>query len=88
MSEADAIDLTGPLDGIAYAKDDGIAVVTLNRPERGNALAPSMMAVVKAIWEDVRDDRDVRVAIVTAAGERHFCTGMDVAEVEGDDADA
>jgi len=88
VSEGDAIDLTGPLHGVSYEKNDGIAVITLNRPDRGNSLAPSMMAVVKAIWEDVRDDPDVRVAIVTAAGEKHFCTGMDVAEAEGDDADA
>jgi enoyl-CoA hydratase/carnithine racemase len=87
VSERKAIDLSGPLEGVRYEKDGGIAVVTLNRPERGNSLAPAMQAVVKAIWEDVRDDPGVRVAIVTAAGERHFCTGMDVAEAEGDDAD-
>ena len=33
---------------------------------------------VKAIWEEVRDDDWIRVAIITAAGERHFCTGADV----------
>jgi len=88
VGERDAVDLTGTLNGVVYEKGDGIAVITLNRPERGNSLAPSMMAVVKAIWEDVRDDPDVRVAIVTAAGEKHFCTGMDVAEAEADDADA
>jgi len=87
VSELDAIDLTGPLDGIEYQKADGIAIITLNRPERGNSLAPAMMPVVKAIWEDVRDDSDVRVAVVTAAGEKHFCTGMDVSEAEGEDAD-
>ena len=73
MSEGDAIDLTGPLHGVSYEKNDGIAVITLNRPDRGNSLAPSMMAVVKAIWEDVRDDPDVRVAIVTAAGFADVC---------------
>lgn len=88
MSEGHSVDLSGPLDGVVYQKEGGIAVVRLNRPERGNSLAPSMMALVKAIWEDVRDDPEVRVAVVTAAGEKHFCTGMDVAEAEGDDADA
>jgi E-phenylitaconyl-CoA hydratase len=88
VSEVDGIDLTAPLEGVVYEKDDGIAIIRLNRPERGNSLAPAMMAVMKAIWEDVRDDRDVRVAVVTAAGEKHFCTGMDVAEAEGEDADA
>jgi len=71
-----AIDLDGPLQGVTYAKQGGVATITLNRPDRGNSLAPPMMAVFKAIWSDVRDDPGVRVAIVAAAGERHFCTGM------------
>ncbi len=84
-----SIDLTQPLDGVRYERrDDGIAIVTLDRPERGNSLAPSMMRVFKAIWEDVRDDPQIRVAVIAAAGERHFCTGFDVAEAEADDADA
>ncbi len=84
-----AIDLSRPLDGLRYERrDDGIAVLTLDRPDRGNALAPAMQAVVRAVWEEVRDDPDIRAAVVTAAGERHFCTGFDVAEAEGDDAEA
>ncbi len=81
------IDLAGPLEGILYEKSAGIARIKLNRPERGNALAPAMQAIFKAIWEDVRDDNDVRVAIISAAGERHFCTGFDVGEADADDAD-
>ncbi len=84
-----SIDLAKPLDGLRYERrDDGIAVLTLDRPERGNSLAPSMQAVVRAIWEEVRDDPAVRAAVVTATGERHFCTGFDVAEAESDEADA
>lgn len=86
MSADDSIDLQGPLPGVLYEVRDGIAVITLNRPDRGNSLAPKMMAIFKAIWKDVRDDPEIRVAVVTAAGDRHFCTGMDVAEAEGDDA--
>ena len=81
------IDLRGPLPGIRYEKrSDGIAVMTLDRVERGNALAPGMMPVVRAIWEEVRDDPAIRVAIVAAAGKRHFCTGFDVAEAESAEA--
>ncbi len=84
-----SIDLTKPLDGLRYERTgDGIAVLTLDRPDRGNSLAPPMQAVVRAVWEEVRDDPGIRVAVVTAAGERHFCTGFDVAEAEGDEADA
>ncbi len=83
------IDLRKPLDGVLYERrKDGIAVITLNRPDRGNSLAPPMQALFRAIWAEVRDDPQIRVAIVTAAGERHFCTGFDVAEAEGADAEA
>jgi enoyl-CoA hydratase/carnithine racemase len=73
------IDLSGPLPGLRYERrDDGIALITLLRPDRGNSLLPSMQPVMRAIWSEVRDDPALRVAIVTAAGERHFCTGFDV----------
>lgn len=86
MTSRKAVDLKGPLDGVLYEKRDGIAIITLDRPERGNSLTPPMMATFRAIWEEVRDDDAIRVAIITAAGDRHFCTGMDVPEAEGDDA--
>ena len=85
---ASEIDLRGELPGIVYERrPDGIAVIRLARPERGNALLPAMQPVMRAIWSEVRDDPSIRVAIVTATGERHFCTGFDVAEAEGDEAD-
>jgi enoyl-CoA hydratase/carnithine racemase len=81
--------LSGSLEGVVYERRaDGIAVVTLNRPERGNALAPGMQRVFRAIWSEVRDDPEIRVAVVAAAGERHFCTGFDVIEAEGEEAEA
>jgi enoyl-CoA hydratase/carnithine racemase len=85
---APPIDLTRPLQGVLYERrDDGIAVITLNRPDRGNSLAPGMQPIIRAIWGEVRDDPEIRVAIVTAAGERHFCTGFDVAEAGSEEAD-
>jgi len=86
MTKDARVDLSRPLAGVRYQKRDGIAIITLDRPERGNSLAPPMMRIFQAVWQDVRDDPGVRVAVVTAAGERHFCTGMDVAEAEGEDA--
>ena len=41
-----------------------------------------MHGLFHALWTDVREDPDVRVALVAARGERHFCTGFDVAEAE------
>jgi E-phenylitaconyl-CoA hydratase len=83
------IDLTHPLAGLRYERRaGGIAVITLDRPAKGNSLTPGMMAVFRAIWSEVRDDPAIRVAIVTAAGEKHFCTGFDVSETEGEAAGA
>ena len=89
MSSPPAIDLSKPQPGVRYERrPDGIVVITLDRVDRGNSLTPPMQAVFRAIWAEVRDDDAIRVAIVTAAGERHFCTGFDVSEAEGDDAEA
>jgi E-phenylitaconyl-CoA hydratase len=78
------VDLGGPLDGLRYEKRDGVAVITIERPDKGNSLTKQMEQIFRAVWCDVRDDPDVRVAIVAASGERHFSTGFDVSSV-GDD---
>jgi enoyl-CoA hydratase/carnithine racemase len=79
------VDVDGELDGLIYEKSaEGIAVITLNRPERGNALSPEMRAQVRAIWEDVRASAEVRAVIVTGAGDRHFCTGADMVRTAED----
>lgn len=73
-----AADLSVPFEDISYVKDDHLAVVTLNRPDVGNSLTPGMHSFMRAVWEDVKRDDDVRCVIVTGAGRRHFCTGVDV----------
>jgi enoyl-CoA hydratase/carnithine racemase len=67
-------------DDFIYEVRDGVAILTLNRPEKGNAFTLDMKAGLREAWEDVRDNDAVRVAIITGAGERHFCTGADVAK--------
>ncbi len=88
MTPPAKIDLTRPLEGVVYERRDGIAFIRIDRPDRGNSLAPAMQEIFRAIWAEVRDDSEIRVAIVTATGERHFCTGFDVGEASGDAADA
>lgn len=75
------VDLTQPLEGLTYERRDHIAFITLDRPDRGNALHSSQVEPMKAIWAEVRDDPWIRCAIVTATGDRHFCTGADVGAV-------
>ena len=58
--------------------DDGVAVITINRPERLNAMDAEHYKALSNAWVSVRDDPAVRVAIVTGAGERSFTTGADI----------
>ncbi|MBJ3777081.1 enoyl-CoA hydratase/isomerase family protein [Acuticoccus mangrovi] len=55
-----------------------IAIVTLNRPEALNAIDPETRVEFRAVMADLGADADVRVVILTGAGERAFCTGSDL----------
>lgn len=65
--------------GLRVDRDEksGVAVVTLDRPERHNAVTPLMAAELAAAWREFRYDDAVRAVVVTGAGERAFCTGID-----------
>ena len=58
--------------------DEGIALITINRPERLNAMDAEHYQALSRAWCTVRDDSAIRVAIVTGAGERSFTTGADI----------
>ncbi|MGP4084716.1 enoyl-CoA hydratase/isomerase family protein [Streptomyces sp. KR55] len=58
-------------------KDTGVAVVTLDRPERLNAIDLTLAAELAAAWREFRYDDTVRAVVLTGAGERAFCTGVD-----------
>ncbi|MEU1401531.1 enoyl-CoA hydratase/isomerase family protein [Streptomyces sp. NPDC005728] len=58
-------------------KDTGVAVVTLNRPERLNAIDLAMAGELARVWRELRFDDSVRAVVLTGAGERAFCTGID-----------
>jgi enoyl-CoA hydratase/carnithine racemase len=68
-------------DSILYEKSGHIAFITFNRPEHANAFTLDMRNRLIEIWTDVREDPEIRCAIVTGAGRRHFSTGTDVASV-------
>ena len=55
-----------------------VAVVTLDRPERANALDPAMLSELAAAWRRIAAQADIRCAVLTGAGERAFCAGMDM----------
>lgn len=55
-----------------------VAVVTLDRPDRANSLDPVMLRDLAAAWTRIADDDGIRAAVLTGAGERVFCSGMDM----------
>ena len=63
-------------DTITIEKNEGIAVLTLNRPERLNAVNADMHSELTTLFADVDADPDIRVAVLTGAG-RGFCSGGD-----------
>ena len=68
---------------LLYEKKDGIATLTMNRPDARNSLNPEMMVRLADAWQDVNDDPSVRVAVLTGAGERAFCAGADLDQLIG-----
>jgi enoyl-CoA hydratase/carnithine racemase len=65
-------------DRVRLARDGAIATVTLNRPEKLNALDPGMLGVLEEIVRELDRDTEIRVVLLTAAGERAFCVGADI----------
>ena len=57
------------------ARDDGIAIITLNRPEQRNALSREIRQGLFDAWDRFERDPALRIAILTGAGEKAFCAG-------------
>src|SRR3984885_3809580 len=69
---------------ILYEEIDGVAWVTLNRPEVHNAFNVQMQKELKDVWRSMRTNEAVRCAVLTGAGEKAFCAGIDRQETMGD----
>ncbi|MGV9806136.1 enoyl-CoA-hydratase DpgD [Micromonospora chersina] len=72
---------------VRYEKADQVARVTLDRPEVLNAMDLRMHAELAEVWDDVEADDDVRVVVLTGAGDRAFSVGQDLRERARLDAD-
>ncbi len=68
-------------DEVLVTAQDGIATVTLNRPDKRNAMNAALLAALAAAFDGLDADRDVRVVVVRGAGTA-FCSGMDLREME------
>jgi 2-(1,2-epoxy-1,2-dihydrophenyl)acetyl-CoA isomerase len=72
MSDSVNTDLLWEID------DKGVAWLTLNRPDAANAITPDQRNRTIELMEGASGDLNVRAVVITAAGERHFCTGADL----------
>ncbi|MFN8035838.1 MAG: enoyl-CoA hydratase/isomerase family protein [Acidimicrobiia bacterium] len=74
---------------IRYEEHEGVATVTLDRPERHNAFNSLMQREVHSLWRALRRHDDVRCIVLTGAGEKAFCTGIDrMEQMGGEDTDS
>lgn len=65
---------------VIYRLDQGVATITLNRPERRNALSIAASDRLYALWDEIDADDQVRVVVLTSADCGTFCSGMDLKE--------
>src|SRR3989442_3076888 len=63
---------------VLYAKADGIAPATMNRPEVRNAINAEMLCRLADAWQDINDDASIRAVIFTGTGEQAFSAGADL----------
>ena len=66
---------------LLYEKVDGVAHVTFNRPAVRNAMDPEVVVRLADAWEDFAADSDMRVAVITGAGDKAFCSGADLGKL-------
>ena len=85
---AAAMDSTTPSDGsepeLLYRVSDGVATLSINRPERRNALSWEVVEGLRARVAEARTDTGVRVLVLTGTGDRAFCAGADLTGMRAD----
>lgn len=68
---------------IIFEKNQGVATITLNRPEALNAFSSEVIEEVLGAIEDVKEDKDIRVLVLTGTGEKAFSAGADIKAMAG-----
>ncbi|UWQ57611.1 enoyl-CoA hydratase/isomerase family protein [Leisingera caerulea] len=63
---------------VSYRKDGHVARVTLDRPERMNAVDPATESALEAVWSEIEGDADIRCVVLTGTGSKAFCAGADL----------
>jgi enoyl-CoA hydratase len=63
---------------ILYERDGAVGILTLNRPQALNSMTVAMLEMMAGILDEIEDDPDIRVLVVTGSGEKAFCVGADL----------
>jgi len=75
--------VSASFETLLYDVADGVATLTLNRPERHNAFNLQMASELQQAWTAIKADREVVCVVLTGAGEKALCTGADLTDVAG-----
>jgi len=70
-------------ENILYEKSEGIATITINRPNVLNALNMQALQEISSSLDDAEEDETVKVIVITGAGDRSFTTGLDLKAIKG-----
>ncbi|MHA1959406.1 MAG: enoyl-CoA hydratase/isomerase family protein [Candidatus Thorarchaeota archaeon] len=71
---------------VLFSVSDGVATITINRPEKYNALNSSVVKMLFEFFQKAEEDETVRVVVLTGAGEKAFAAGADINEFKGKDS--
>lgn len=74
---AEGVSLSTEYDALTYEADGPVAWVTLNRPDRHNSINEQLATELVEVWQRLRMDGSIKVIVLTAAGDKAFCTGID-----------
>jgi enoyl-CoA hydratase/carnithine racemase len=79
--KARTLGMTSDPETLFVERRDGVCFVTLNRADAHNAFNGAMRRELRELWRGLRRDNDVRVVVLSGAGERAFCVGVDRKDV-------
>ena len=74
--------MTATTDKMLSRKEDGVGYLIFNNPERHNAVSLEMWEAAEGFLEDFKNDKDVRVVVITGAGGKAFISGADISKFE------
>jgi enoyl-CoA hydratase len=70
-------------EDVLYHTDEGVAIITINRPKKLNALNSAVVFRMRELFEQAEEDDKIRAVVLTGAGEKAFAAGADISEFQG-----